>query len=72
MPPHKNKINFDPHTKTKYLSTRTQNQVNSDTYNEVKSIPIPTIKWGQFSRRDTKTKSISFPTLKPSIYRPLH
>ena len=38
MPPHKNRVNFDPHTKTTYFLTPTQ----------PKSIPIPTLTSSQF------------------------
>ena len=70
MPLYKNQVNFDPHSKVKYFSTPTQNQVNSDPYTEVKSSSIPTVKPSPFWCRDTKTKLISAPTLKPSLSRP--
>ena len=72
MPPHKNQGHFDPQIKTKYFSTPTQNVVHSDPYTEVKSISIPIIQSSQFWCRDTKTKLISIPTLKPSVVRPPH
>ena len=46
MPQHKNQVNLDPNTKTKYFSTFTHNQVNSDPDAEIKSSSIPP-HWNQ-------------------------
>ena len=72
MPSHKTQFNFDPISKTKYFRTQRKNQVNFDPYTEVKSSSIPTIKSSQFWCRDSKTKSISFPTPTPSLFLPPH
>ena len=75
MPPHKNQVNFDPHTWAKYFSTPTQkarqfrsllwSQVNSDPYTEIKSISTTHINQVNFDT-NTKTKSFSTPTQIPS------
>ena len=71
MPPHKNTKLISIHTlKPSIFRPPRQNQVNSDTYTEVKSISIPTIKSNQFWGRTTKNKLISIPTLKPNLFRP--
>ena len=55
---HKNQVNFDPDTKTKYFSTPIkENQVNTDPDSEIKSISIS----------HTEIKSIS--TTRTKIYQ---
>ena len=71
MPPHKNQVNFDPDTWTKF-STPHKNQVNSIPYAEINSISITHTEIKSISTAHTKIKSISMPTLKPSHFRPVH
>ena len=42
MLPHKTQVSFDLRTKTKYFSTPTQKQGNSDPYSDLKSVSTPT------------------------------
>ena len=72
MPQHKNRVNFDPDTKTKSFSTPTQNKVDSDLYTEIKSRSIPYVEVKSISTTHRKTKSSSMLTLKPSDLRPAY
>ena len=74
MPPHKNQVNFDSQTTTKYFSTATQkqsqfrsihwSQVKFDPHHQINSTMMP---WHQNQVNFdpyTKAKSFSTPTLK--------
>ena len=66
---HKNRVNFDPDTKTKSFLTPHQNQANSHLYTEIKSISISHTEIKSISTTHT---SISMPTLKANHFRPVH
>ena len=53
------------------MSTPTQNQINSDHYTEIKSIPIHQGEIKPISTTHTTTKSISMSTLEPCHFRPV-
>ena len=82
MPPDRNKVNLDLHTKTKYFWTSTQkpsefrslhwSQENFDPHYKMKSILMPWHQSQAIFDPHTKTKPISSPALKPSQFRFLH
>ena len=68
-----NKANFDASTQNDgNLDARSKEQVYSDSYTEVQSISIAAVKSSQLWCRNTKTKVITVPTLKPRIFKFLH
>ena len=70
---HKNQVNFDPDTKTKYFSTPIkENQVNTDPDSEIKSISISHTEIKSISTTRTKTKSSSMLAPKSSDFRPAY
>ena len=73
MPPQEKQVNLYLHTKNKYFSTPTQhNNAISNPYTKVTSILITTTESNQVWCHDTKTRSISTPTLKQRQFRSLH
>ena len=72
MPPHKNKLISIQTLEPSIFRPPPKNQVYSDSYTEVTSISIPTVKSIWSWCRDTKTKLISIPTPTPSRFRHLN
>ena len=80
MPPHKNQVDFDPHTSTKYFSTSTRKKsqfrslrwflVNLDPHYKIKSILVPRHQNQVNFDPYTRTKYIPIPHYKEINYDP--